>query len=66
MSAVLYAGFAMGDAGVVVDTHVDRVARRLGWVGGGAAAKKGPEATRKVRPAGGVHTEWANQTPAEL
>ena len=46
--ARLVASVAFGDdrCGVVVDTHVHRVARRLGWAGDGPGAAT-PERTRK-------------------
>ena len=37
--------FGEAEAGIVVDTHVFRVATRLGWVDG-AAARAGPEGVR--------------------
>jgi endonuclease-3 len=48
---VLTVGFAVGDAGVVVDTHVERVARRLGWCdGAGAGAEQARHALEALIP----------------
>ena len=45
MSSVAFGG---GDGtGIVVDTHVHRVARKLGWVEVEEATRRGPEETRK-------------------
>ena len=61
---VLSVGFAMGDAGIVVDTHVHRVARRLGWGRGGVVggAGGGPEGTRRAMQALLPKEEWAEVT----
>ena len=61
---VLSVGFAMGDAGIVVDTHVHRVARRLGWGRGGVVggAGGGPEGTRRAMQALLPKEDWAEVT----
>ena len=55
--------FGEGDgdgSGIVVDTHVHRVARQLGW----ATGRSGPEATRVQLQAWVPRGSWANFTTA--
>ncbi|KAL1520292.1 hypothetical protein AB1Y20_021884 [Prymnesium parvum] len=51
--------FADDGAGIVVDTHVHRIAAKLGWVDE-AAARAGPEATRRALQLWVPRGEWAS------
>ena len=53
--------FGAGDGtGIVVDTHVHRVARKLGWVDAEEATRRGPEETRKQLEHWVPRGEWTD------
>lgn len=56
---ILSVGFAQGDAGIVVDTHVHRVATRLGWT-------TPPNASRSVFSTASARCGCAEDTRAAL